>query len=392
MNRAILHTSILVALLAAGATAMPGDAAEKPAPKPAKTAAPRIDVVFVLDTTGSMSGLIAAAKEKIWSIANTMAIAKPTPQIRMGLVGYRDRRDAYVTKHTPLTDDLDAVYKDLMAFQAGGGGDTPESVNQALHEAVTKMTWSREPKVYRVIFLVGDCPPHMDYPDDVKYPVTCKTAAEAGIIINTIQCGSHAATVPIWQEIALKAEGAYFRVEQSGSAVLAGTPFDGRLAELSRELDKTRIYYGSAEAIRKQEARERVGDGIYKGASLAAQARRAVFNASEAGRFNFTGGKELVDDVASGRVKLADLKPEQLPERLQKMTPEQRKVHLEQNLARRRQLQEDVKKLAAQRQAHLLKQAKTKLRGSLDQQVFDTLREQAGKKGLDYGKAAAPAL
>ena len=105
---------------------------------------PAVEVVFVLDTTGSMGGLIAAAKDKIWSIANTLATADPAPQIRMGLVGYRDRGDAYVTLATPLSDDLDAVYTQLMQFQADGGGDGPESVNQALYEAVTRPDWSRD--------------------------------------------------------------------------------------------------------------------------------------------------------------------------------------------------------------------------------------------------------
>ncbi|MDH5346070.1 MAG: VWA domain-containing protein, partial [Gammaproteobacteria bacterium] len=65
---------------------------------------PVIDVVFVLDTTGSMSGLIDTAKEKIWAIASTMASAQPTPDIRIGLVGYRDRGDAYVTRVVDLSD------------------------------------------------------------------------------------------------------------------------------------------------------------------------------------------------------------------------------------------------------------------------------------------------
>jgi len=93
---------------------------------------PSIEVMFVLDTTGSMSGLIAAAKEKIWSIANTLASADPAPEIKMGLVGYRDRGDAYITTFTDLFDDLDAVYTQLMRFQADGGGDTPESVNRPI--------------------------------------------------------------------------------------------------------------------------------------------------------------------------------------------------------------------------------------------------------------------
>ena len=101
---------------------------------------PKIDVVFVLDTTGSMADLIQTAKEKIWSIATTMSSAQQTPDIRIGLVAYRDRSDAYVTKIVDLSDDLDSVYATLMDFAADGGGDTPESVNKALSDAVHQMS------------------------------------------------------------------------------------------------------------------------------------------------------------------------------------------------------------------------------------------------------------
>ena len=97
---------------------------------------PRIEVVFALDTTSSMSGFIQAAKEKIWSIATTMASAQPAPEIKIGLVAFRDRGDAYVTQVTDLSEDLDSVYAKLMDFKAIGGGDGPESVNQALYDAV----------------------------------------------------------------------------------------------------------------------------------------------------------------------------------------------------------------------------------------------------------------
>ncbi len=141
---------------------------------------PKIDVVFVLDTTGSMSGLIDAAKEKIWSIATSMASAQPAPEIRIGLVAYRDRGDAYVTRVVDLSSDIDTMYATLMQFTADGGGDGPESVNQALNDAVTKMSWSQDANAYKVIFLVGDAPPHMDYQDDVKYPQTLESRGHQG--------------------------------------------------------------------------------------------------------------------------------------------------------------------------------------------------------------------
>src|SRR5262245_37007827 len=91
-----------------------------------------IEVCFVVDTTGSMGGLIEGAKQKIWSIANEMISAQPTPELKLGLIGYRDRGDDYVVKSFNLTDDIDAIYAHLREFQAGGGGDSPESVNGRL--------------------------------------------------------------------------------------------------------------------------------------------------------------------------------------------------------------------------------------------------------------------
>src|SRR4051812_15543898 len=99
------------AALAAGVIA--ADTTQSSIPTPRTAAKPKIEVCFVLDTTGSMSGLIEGAKQKIWSIANEIVAAKPTPIVKFSLVAYRDRGDEYVTKLTPLTDDIDAVYGEL---------------------------------------------------------------------------------------------------------------------------------------------------------------------------------------------------------------------------------------------------------------------------------------
>src|SRR5262245_36126558 len=111
--------------------ALPAGAEEKKAEKAAK---PKVEVVFCLDTTGSMGGLIEGAKQKIWAICNQIANGKPVPDLKVGLVAYRDKGDAYVTKVIELTDDLDAIHGHLKGFQAQGGGDGPESVNQALED------------------------------------------------------------------------------------------------------------------------------------------------------------------------------------------------------------------------------------------------------------------
>ena len=213
----------MIAALALGGcqTAMGADrtaAAENAKAPAAKAEKPRIEVVFVLDTTGSMSGLIEAAKQKIWSIANTLAMAKPTPEIKMGLVAYRDRGDAYVTSLTDLTDDFDAVYADLMAFKAEGGGDTPESVNQALRGRHA-VPWSADPKTYKCIFLVGDAPPHMDYPTTSSTPRL--QASRGGRDRHQHDpVRRHAETTPPWTEIAHEVRGQVLQ----GRAVRRGHP------------------------------------------------------------------------------------------------------------------------------------------------------------------------
>jgi len=348
--------------------------------------AKRVEVVFVLDTTGSMGGLIQTAKDKIWSIASTLAQAQQGPEISMGLVAYRDRGDAYVTRVFDLSTDLDAVHTQLMTFGADGGGDGPEAVNQALEAAIEKMSWSQDQDAYKVVFLVGDAPPHMDYQDDVKYPQLMAAAAERGIVVNTIQCGSMHATIAPWRSIAALGQGRYFTVEQAGSAVAIETPYDRQIADLAAELDGTRFYYGSDEERAFGESKLFTGSRLRSRASVSAQASRGLFNLGTSGVANFLGGRELVDDVANGRVDLADVAPEELPASLAGMTTEEQTEVIAENIAKRADLQRQIAELGTDRDAFI--EAEVDAIGgvadSLDQQIYEAVREQAAPLGLSY--------
>src|ERR1041384_4230439 len=106
----------------------------------AATGKPVVEVAFVLDTTGSMGPLIEGAKRKIWSIATAIVDANPEAEIRMGLVAYRDIGDEYVTKKFDLTTDIQDLYANLLELRARGGGDWPESVNEALEVGGPKLS------------------------------------------------------------------------------------------------------------------------------------------------------------------------------------------------------------------------------------------------------------
>jgi len=346
---------------------------------------PRVDVVFVLDTTGSMSGLIQTAKEKIWSIATTMASAQPTPEIRIGLVAYRDRGDQYVSKLVDLSADLDSVYAALMDFQADGGGDTPESVNKALFDAVHGMSWSQGDQAYQVIFLIGDAPPHMDY-NEVRYPMIVADALEKGIVINTIQCGGMSTTVDPWTQIASMGHGNFFQVDQAGGAVAYTTPYDDKIAQLSAKLDDTRLYYGTEEEQEKMKSKIAATDKLHAKASVSARARRGVFNASVGGRANLLGENELVDAIASGAVELDEINAEALPAALKPMAPAEQKAYVARLATTRDDLQRQIREMSADRDGYLAKKVEEAggLKDSLDAKLYAAVKEQAEKAGLEY--------
>lgn len=148
---------------------------------------PRMDIAFCIDTTGSMQAEIDMVKAKVKELVSKLATGDPTPDVRVGLVAFRDRSDSYVTKVYDFTDDIDKFVKDISNLQARGGGDSPEAVNQALHAAVNELQWDDAKKTSKILFLIGDAGPK-EYPNDFKWDQESKKAIAKGIQINTIGC------------------------------------------------------------------------------------------------------------------------------------------------------------------------------------------------------------
>lgn len=142
----------------------------------------QLDVVFLIDATGSMSDEISQLKDNILSISAQIEALPGDPDVRFGLVHYRDRGDSYVVRSSDFTGNVQRFQRDLQQVSAGGGGDDPESMNEALHVAVNQMSWRVENTV-SLVFLVADAPPHLDYSQDYDYAATMMNAAELGIKI-----------------------------------------------------------------------------------------------------------------------------------------------------------------------------------------------------------------
>ena len=143
-----------------------------------------LDVLFLLDSTGSMDDEIKQIKVTLQSIAQRVSNLPANPDLRFGMVSYRDRDDTYVTRLHDFDGNVERFQQTIRGVRADGGNDYPESLNQALHEAVNDASW-RENAI-RLIFLIADAPPHLDYPQDEDYAVEMARAREKGIKIFSV--------------------------------------------------------------------------------------------------------------------------------------------------------------------------------------------------------------
>ena len=347
---------------------------------------PKIEVVFALDTTGSMSSMIQAAKEKIWSIATTLASSDLQPEIRIGLVAYRDRGEDYVTKVIDLSSDLDSVFSELMKFKAEGGGDSPESVNQALNDAVNKISWSSDQAAFKVVFLVGDAPAHTDYQGDLQFPDILNMAQQKGITVNSIQCGEDQNTKQQWQEIAYQGSGEYLKVDQNGSAIASTTPFDSSIAELSKKLESNRIFYGTKEVRVKLAEKTKRSAELYEHASKTTLAKRAAFNSTSSGSKNLLGDSELLSDVVEDKVDIETVDAALLPKAIAIMEKDERVSYIKNKTKERNEIQTKIRLLSEKRNEFIRSKIaeSEELESSLDYQLFSTLKKQAKEKGISY--------
>lgn len=146
-----------------------------------------LDLLFIMDTTGSMGEEIARLKQTIEIINNNLASMSAKPEIRFGMILYRDKGDEYVTKVIPLTADLDGFQKELAKVEANGGGDTPEDLQSALNDAVNKIAWNKNG--IRLVYAITDAAPHLDYEQKFTYVDAAREARKKGIKIFSVGTG-----------------------------------------------------------------------------------------------------------------------------------------------------------------------------------------------------------
>lgn len=345
---------------------------------------PKIQVAVLLDTSGSMDGLINQTREQLWKIVNTFATARrdgKRPRLELALYDYgNDNNPAandYVRKIVPLTTDLDKVSEALFSLKTNGGS---EFCGAVIAHATKELEWSKNPHDLKLIYIAGNEPFTQG---STRYQDSVKSAIEHGIVVNTIHAGTQADGVNgQWLAAAKMADGNYLFIDQNRAIARVDAPQDAQLARLSNQLNQTYLAYGAAgQAAATRQAAQ---DANAMQMSPKTSAVRAKAKASAA--YN-NAEWDLVDAKKEGK-SIAAMAAEALPAEMQSMNAAEKEKFVEEKSKARAELQAQITKLSAERdryiEAELQKQPVSAGPKTIDDALLESAQAQAKKKAFSF--------
>lgn len=326
----------------------------------------RIQVAILLDTSGSMSGLIEQAKSRLWNIVNTLTTLKyngQEPVIEIGLYEYGSHnryKGDYIRQITPLTTDLDLISQELFKLETGG---SEELCGTVINKAVTELEWGSKKADMKLIYIAGN---ETFDQGRISYKTAIPKAVGRDIYVNTIHCGdSQTGLRDHWKEAATLGKGKFFNINHNAKVHYIETPYDDKISECNSKLNDTYIGYGKTGQAMKQ--RQMQQDANAETISASNQAERAVSKSKNAYK---NTSWDLVDMLKENENKLAEIEEEALPTELKNKNQAEIKAYLKTKDKEREVIKSEINDLAAKRQAFIDK----------------TMKEE-GSKGDDLGKA-----
>ena len=340
-----------------------------------------VDLAICLDTSNSMDGLIDSARQTLWAIVNDLALAEPTPKLRVALLAYGSpgypESDGWVVVETPFTDNLDLVSERLFALETDGG---TELVGRVLGRAADVLDWSDSEDSLRLAIVAGN--ESADQDQKRSYKEVCKSLIERGIMVNSIYCGNPADDIaPSWRNVALLADGHFACIDQDNGTVVIASPFDDELVTLSSDLNKTYLPYG--ETGRWAELNQTRQDENASGLSTAVAAQRCETKASAL--YSNTSW-DLVDAAQTDDFNIDSIENSMLPESMREMTRDEKIKFISDMSSERKSIQKKVHDLTKKR-AEFIAQEREKLTTedkSFDGAIRRAIREQATARGFRF--------
>lgn len=298
-----------------------------------------MDVAILLDTSGSMNGLINQAKAQLWNIVQEFAKAEKsgsTPLFRVSVFEYGNdslsAKENYIRQVCGLTDDLDKVSESLFSLRTNGGS---EYCGAVIDDALKVLDWSTRSDSYKAIFIAGN-EPFNQGPD--AYKEACASAVASGVVVNTIHCGNAEAGIQqFWQDGAVAGGGKYLNIDQNRKVIHIDAPQDSIIIKLSSDLNRTYLWFGESD-LRGSYSKNQLDQDLNAGSNSVS---RAV---SKAGKLYKNSNRDLVDTYEANQNILAEVEEKCLPDLMQKMPKNERLAYLRTMAKKRIVIQKEIDK------------------------------------------------
>jgi len=346
----------------------------------------KIQVAILLDTSGSMDGLIEQAKSRLWNIVNTLTTLKfkgKTPYIEIALYEYgNDRIPAsqnYIRQVTPLTNDLDLISEKLFALRTDGG---QEYCGAVIDKAVKSLRWGDGRADMKLIYIAGN-EPFTQGP--IHYKEAISNALGKDIYVNTIHCGDGSwGGLDTWRDGAKRGKGKFFNIDHNARVRYYQTPYDDAISESNVKLNSTYVSFTRAGEAQKQNQIKQ--DENAKSVSAENYAERAV---SKTKKVYNNSSWDLVDKVSQDEKVLDEIKKSELSEELQTKSKSEIKALVAEKKMEREKIQKEISELAQKRQAYIDEQMKKDQKGTgddLGKAINQSVLDLALLKGYEMEK------
>ncbi len=344
----------------------------------------KIQVGLLLDTSGSMDGLLEQAKAQLWKIVNELALARyegDQPTLEIALYEYGNdglpSSEGYIRMISQLTTDLDKISEDLFSLTTNGGN---EYCGHVIQTATNQLNWSKSNEDLKMLYIAGN---EGFTQGSVSYEDACKKAIGEGIIVNTIFCGAYQEGVNTkWKHGADLSDGKYMNIDHNQKVAFIASPYDDQIAQLNTQLNQTYIGYGSkGSKMVQRQATEDANAGSFGSGNTA---NRAVTKSSA----NYKNAEwDLVDAMDEETVVLEEMEAEELPDEMKDMNTEERKKYVEEKKEEREQIQNAIQELDKKRRVFVAEKRKENAdKNTLDAVMIESLREQATKMNYTFEK------
>lgn len=342
-----------------------------------------IQVALLLDTSGSMDGLIEQAKSQLWKILNELNRMRKNgevPNLEVALYEYgnsgrRNGRAFEINQLSGFTTDMDLISQKLFSLSTNGGDEFCGATIQA---SLDELAWKKGDGL-RIIYIAGNeefTQGHLDY------RTACANAVERGIIVNTIHCGDCEEGIRVqWLAGAIAGKGEYGCINQDQRTAYVQTPYDDKINELNTALNDTYIPIGSIGRTKKQN--QFVQDANAASYDKSNAAERAAFKSSQ----NYKAEDWDLVDAYKRDKKVLENKAE-LPDSLQNLSIEEMERRIEAIASQREAVQRQMQELDAKRRQFIEQQQNSEGKADdLGNSILQALRKQAAEKGFELEKS-----